>query len=170
MTAKERTVLLRPLAPAESLDSLQAEARRFALHCLRAGGKITATLLLATEKGLLAFVPNSMADERDKDQFANECRLMAIATQARMCAMAMVMGTWVAPIAPGEDIETKAPCEEPDRIEAVMIALEARHERQRTYVQPVIRDRQGKVARLGDSIVPTDIQLAGRFAGMLPPC
>lgn len=167
MTAKERTVLLRPLASAESLDTLVAEARRFALHCLRAGGKMTPTLLLATEKGLLAFVANSTSNEQAKDQFANECRLMAIATQARMCAM--VMETWMASVLPGDDLRTKRASQEPDRIEAVMIVAESRTQPQRTYVQPVIRDRKGRVARLTDSTVPVGIELRGRFAGMLSP-
>jgi hypothetical protein len=166
VTAKERTVLLRPPGPVESLDSLEEEARRFALHCLRTSGRLAATLLLVTEKGLVAFVPNSMRDEQAKDQFANECRLVAIATQARMCAM--VMETWVASVLPGDDPIAKVPSEEPDRMEAVMIVLEAHREQQRTYVQPVIRDRKGDVAKLTKSIVPTDIQLGGRFAGVLP--
>ena len=167
MTAKERTVLLRPSGQVESLDSLEEEARRYALHCLRTSGKLVATLLLVTEKGLVAFVSNSMGDEHAKDQFARECRLEAIATQARMCAM--VMETWVASVLPGDDPMAKAPSEEPDRMEAVMIVLETHRAQQRTYVQPVIRGQKGEVAKLTNSIVPADIQLAGRFATILPP-
>lgn len=55
MTAKERTILLYPPGHIESFDRLEEEARRFALHCLRTSGGLVATLLLVTDKGLVAF-------------------------------------------------------------------------------------------------------------------
>jgi hypothetical protein len=161
---EKRLVFLRPLEPGEDEGDLLDEARRFALHVLRTRGSLVPMLFLATEEGLLGFVPHSIANEAAKDQFAQECRLMAVAKQAWMCAM--VMETWVASVIDGK-LDDTPPSEALDRIEAVLIAIESR-KKNCTFVQPVIRDRQCEVIRLSESIVPENIDLGGRFAAILP--
>jgi len=81
----------------ESLDDLLARAEHYANYCMRGTGRVTPAVFLIGPDGLLMFVPESLADEHAKDNFADQARLMCIAHAATACVM--TLGAW--PSSPG---------------------------------------------------------------------
>jgi len=73
----------------ENLDDLLAQAEHYANHSMRNIGHLPPTLFLIGSKGPVMFMPESLADESEKDDFATTARLMCIAHAATACVMAL---------------------------------------------------------------------------------
>ena len=65
----------------ENLDDLLAQAEHYANYSMRNIGHLPPTLFLIGSKGLVTFMPESLADEGEKDDFATTARLMCIAAR-----------------------------------------------------------------------------------------
>ena len=104
----------------ENLDDLLAQAEHYANYSMRNIGRLPPTLFLIGSKGPLMFMPESLADESEKDDFATTSRLMCIAHAATACVMAVE--AWVKYAKPGEKFdETEPPSEAFDRQEVVVL-------------------------------------------------
>ena len=86
-----------------NLDALIAYAKGYAEFAMRKVGRVTPTMLAVTSDGLLHFLPESMADERAKNEFANIGRLICSAYGAT--SVVMIVESWVtmAKLGQGED-------------------------------------------------------------------
>ena len=71
----------RAAANPQNLDDLMLMAEDFAGFSLRAGRQIPPTLLAVTKRGPLFFTPESLQDDRSKDDFADTARLVCLAYQ-----------------------------------------------------------------------------------------
>ena len=129
-------------------------------------GRLPATLFLIGSDGPLMFMPDSLADERAKDDFATSARLMCIAHAATVCVMALE--AWAKFAKPGEKFdETERPSEAFDRREFVILMGESREAQKQKFL-PIIRSDNGRFFGLGESEVPDMDKMKGRFAQLLP--
>jgi hypothetical protein len=150
----------------ENLDDLLAQAEHYANHSMRNIGHLPPTLFLIGSKGPVIFMPESLADESDKNDFATTARLMCIAHAATACVMALE--AWVKVAKPGEKFdETERPSEAFDRQEAVVLLGESRTGQKQKFL-PIIRSDNGNFFGLGESDVPSMDEMTGRFAQILP--
>ena len=83
MTPKEPT----------DLDTLTAYAEGYAEFSMKNIGRVAPTMLAVSPDGLLHFIPESLADERAKNDFANIGRLICAAYGATY--MVMILESWV---------------------------------------------------------------------------
>lgn len=110
--------------------------------------------------------PRSLADEEQKNDFANLARLACIAWDATACVM--VLEAWAKLARPGEALDTtEPPSEAMDRKEYVILTGESRQGNRQQFL-PIVRYDNGKFYRLGDPEEP-DAEMQGRFAQILPP-
>jgi hypothetical protein len=159
-------VPVQPPHKLETLDDLLAQARHYAEFCMRNSGKMSPTLFLIGADGPLMFVPASLADADEKDNFATTARLMCIAHGAIACVMALE--AWAKFAKPGETLDlTEAPSEAFDRREFVVLTGESRAAQKQKFL-PIIRSDNGKFFALGESETPGMDELKGRFAQILP--
>jgi len=143
-----------------------ARAEHYANYCMRGTGRVTPTLFLIGANGLMMFVPESLADERAKDDFADQARLMCIAHAAT--AVVMTLEAWAKFAKPGEQFDiTEAPSEAIDRREFVILMGES-HEGQKQKFLPIIRSGNGKFFGFGESEDPGADDMKGRFSQILP--
>lgn len=150
-----------------TLDDLLAQAEHYANYCMRNTGRVTPALFLLGPDGPLMLVPESLADESAKDDFANNARLMCIAHGAT--AVVMVLEAWAKFATPGEKFDmTEPPSEAFDRREVVVLMGESRDGPKQKFL-PIIRSGNGKFFGFGESDVPVMDQMTGRFAQILPP-
>jgi len=113
------------------------------------------------------FVPESLANDGEKDAFATTARLMCIAHAASVVVMAME--AWIKTATPGEKLDmTEPPSEAFDRQEVIVLMGEARDGQKQKFL-PIIRSGNGKFFGFGDSDMPTLEKMEGRFAQILPP-
>ena len=82
MTPKEPT----------DLDTLAAYAEGYAEFAMKNLGRVPPTMLAVSPEGLLHFIPESLADERAKNDFANIGRLICAAYGAT--SMVMILESW----------------------------------------------------------------------------
>jgi hypothetical protein len=158
---------LQPPRQLESLDDLLAQAEHYAGFCMRNSGKMSPTLFLIGADGPLMFVPASLADANEKDDFATTARLVCIAHGATVIVMALE--AWMKTATPGEKMDmTEAPSEAFDRQEVIVLMGES-HGGQKQKFLPIIRSGNGKFFGFGDSNMPSLDKLTGRFAQILPP-
>ena len=151
----------------QTLDDLLAQAEHYAEFCMRNSGKMAPTLFLIGADGPLMFVPASLADVDEKDDFATTARLMCIAHAAT--ATVMVMEAWMKASTPGEKMDmTEPPSEAFDRQEIVVLLGESR-DGQKQKILPIIRSDDGKFFGFGESDVPVMDKMGGRFAQIIPP-
>src|ERR1017187_5741765 len=151
----------------ETLDDLLAQATHYAEFCMRNSGKMSPTLFLIGADGPLMFVPASLADADEKDDFAMTARLMCIAHAAT--ATVMTMEAWMKSATPGEKLDmTEPPSEAFDRREVVVIIGESRDGLKQKFL-PIIRSGNGKFFGFGESNMPGMDKMEGRFAQILPP-
>lgn len=149
----------------ETLDDLIAQAGHYAEFCMRNSGKMAPTLFLIGADGPLIFVPENLADDRDKDDFATTARLMCIAHAATACVMALE--AWMKTATPGEKFdETEPPSEAFDRQEVIVLMGES-HGGQKQKFLPIIRSDNGKFFGFGESKTPGMDKIEGRFAQIL---
>ena len=150
----------------KTLDDLLANAEHYADFCMRNSGRVTPALCLIGPDGPLMFVPESLADDSAKDDFATQARLMCIAHGATACVM--VLEAWAKFAKPGEKFDlTEAPSEAFDRREVVALMGESRDGQKQEFL-PIIRSDNGKFFGFGESEVPEMDEMKGRFAQLLP--
>ena len=151
----------------KTLDDLLANAEHYADFCMRNSGRVTPALFLIGPDGQGMVCPESLADDRAKDDFATQARLMCIAHGATACVM--VLEAWAKFAKPGEKFDlTEAPSEAFDRREFVVLMGESRDARRQKFL-PIIRSDNGMFFGFGESEVPGMDEIKGRFAQILPP-
>ena len=150
----------------KTLDDLLANAEHYADFCMRNSGRVTPALFLIGPDGQGMVCPESLADDRAKDDFANNARLVCIAHAATACVL--TLESWMKTATPGEELDmTEAPSEAFDRREVVVLMGES-HDGQKQKFLPIIRSGNGKFFGFGESDVPVLDQMTGRFAQILP--
>ena len=150
----------------KTLDDLLAQAEHYANYSMRNMGRVPPTLFLIGADGPVLFIPESMADDRAKDDFATTARLMCIAHAASACVM--TLEAWAKFATPGEKLDmTEAPSEAFDRREVVVLMGESRDGQKQKFL-PIIRSDNGKFFGFGESDVPDMDEMKGRFAQILP--
>jgi hypothetical protein len=150
----------------ENLDGLLAQAEHYANFSMRNIGHLRPTLFLIGAKGPMMFMPESLADESEKNNFATTARLLCIAHAATACVMALE--AWAKFAKPGEEFDaTEPPSEACDRQEVVVLLGES-HAGQKQKFLPIIRSDNGNFFGLGESDVPAIDNVKGRFAQLLP--
>jgi hypothetical protein len=150
----------------ENLDDLLAQAEHYANFCMRNSGRLPPTVLLLGPEGLLMFMPESIADEEAKDDFATNARLMCIAYAATHIVLALE--AWVKYAKPGEKLdETERPSEAFDRQEVVILMGESKEGPKQKFL-PIIRSGNGNFFGFGEAEPSSLDQMKGRFAGLLP--
>ena len=157
-----------PVQPSklETLDDLLAQAEHYANYSMRNTGRMPPTLFLIGPDGPLMLMPESLADDSAKDDFATNARLMCIAHAATSVVMALE--AWAKFATPGERFdETERPSEAIDRREFVILMGES-HSGQKQKFLPIIRSGNGKFFGFGESEVPEMDEMKGRFAQLLP--
>ena len=82
-------VPVQPEPKLETLDDLLAQAEHYANFSMRNMGRLPPTLFLIGAEGPLMFVPESLADDSAKDDFATNARLMCIAHAATSVVMSL---------------------------------------------------------------------------------
>lgn len=113
------------------------------------------------------FVPESIADDSAKDNFADTARLVCIAHAATACVM--VLEAWAKFAQPNEKLDlTEPPSEAFDRQEFVILMGEAPRMAQQKFL-PIIRSDNGKFFGFGEPKIVDLDQMTGRFAQILPP-
>ena len=149
-----------------SLDDLLQQAEHYAEFCMRNSGRMSPTLFLIGAEDPLMFVPESLADEDEKDSFATTARLLCIALAAT--AVVMTMEAWMKTAQPEETLDlTEPPSEAFDRQEVVLLMGEARTGQKQKYL-PIIRSGNGKFFGFGELDMPEVDTVEGRFARILP--
>lgn len=141
-------------------------ARGYGEHMMRETGRVRPALLADTDDGIILYLPETMGDERAKQNFANTGRLIAVGYRAT--AVAFVMESWARFAKPGRPLDSTPPSESPDREECVLISLETAN-RQSTDMLMIQRDRTGKFAGFASPNVPEVTEFKGRFAQVMPP-
>ena len=150
----------------KTLDDLLALAEHYANYSMRNIGRVPPTLFLIGADGPVIFIPENMADERAKDDFAATARLLCIAHAASACVM--TLEAWAKFATPGEELDmTEAPSEAFDRRELVVLMGESRDGQKQRFL-PIIRSDNGKFFGFGESEVPVMDEMKGRFAQLLP--
>ena len=150
----------------KTLDDLLAQAEHYANYSMRNIGRVPPTLFLIGADSPVIFIPENMADERAKDDFAATARLMCIAHAASACVM--TLEAWAKFATPGEKLDmTEAPSEAFDRRELVVLMGESRDGQKQRFL-PIIRSDNGKFFGFGESEVPEMDEMKGRFAQLLP--
>jgi hypothetical protein len=150
----------------KTLDDLLAQAEHYANYSMRNIGRVPPTLFLIGADGPVIFIPENMADERAKDDFAATARLLCIAHAASACVM--TLEAWAKFATPGEELDmTEAPSEAFDRRELVVLMGESRDGQKQRFL-PIIRSDNGKFFGFGESEVPVMDEMKGRFAQLLP--
>jgi len=155
-----------PYPQPRTLDELLANAEHYADFCMRNSGRVIPALFLIGPDGQGMVCPESLADDRAKDDFANNARLVCIAHAATACVL--TLESWMKTATPGEKLDmTEAPSEAFDRREVVVLMGES-HDGQKQKFLPIIRSGNGKFFGFGESDVPVMDQMTGRFAQILP--
>ena len=150
----------------KTLDELLAQAEHYANYSMRNMGRVPPTLFLIGADGPVLFIPENMADDRAKDDFATTARLMCIAHAASACVM--TLEAWAKFATPGEKLDlTEAPSEAFDRREVVVLMGESCDGQKQKFL-PIIRSDNGKFFGFGESEVPEMDEMKGRFAQLLP--
>ncbi len=154
------------LCPAD-LDALVTYAQGYAEFAMKNVGRVPPTMLAVTTDGLLHFLPESLADERAKDNFANVGRLICAAYGATSAVM--ILESWVTLAKPDAPLDpTTPPSEAFDRMEFVVVMGETAGRKTQRFL-PIVRTDAGGFFGFGDSDLPQFDGIEGRFAGMLPP-
>lgn len=158
---------MNPPSQLKTLDDLIAQAGHYAEYCLRRSGSMPPTLFLIGDDGPMMFVPQTLADDQDKDNFANTARLVCIAQGATVCVMALE--AWMKSAKAGETLDTtEKPSEAIDRQEVILLMGEDRSG-QKQQIMPIVRHDNGKFFTLNESTCPQLDKMEGRFAQILSP-
>ena len=152
----------------KTLDDLLGNARHYAEYCMRGTGNMPPTLFLVGGDGKqVMLMPENLADEKDKDNFAQQSKLMAVALGGTIAVMALE--AWVKTGKVGEDFDkTELPSESLDRKECIILMGEAIVEGQKQQMLPIIRHGNHKFFGFGESICSKMTKMEGRFCQLLP--
>ena len=151
----------------QTLADLLAQAEHYANFCMRNSGRMPPTLFLIGAEVPAIFMPETMADDDAKDDFATTARLLCIAHAAT--ATVMAMEAWMKAATPGEKLDlTEPPSEAFDRREVVVLLGES-SDGQKQKLLPIIRSGNGKFFGFGESDMPDMDKIEGRFARIIPP-
>jgi len=149
-----------------TLEVLLAQAADFALFSMRQAGRVPPTVMAVSPKGLLIYLPESMGNERAKNDFATTAQLICIAHD--VAAVVLILESWMKMAAPGETLDaTEPPSEAIDRKEVVVLAGEARGVKRQKFL-PIIRTDVGGFFGFGELDFPQLENFEGRFAEILP--
>jgi hypothetical protein len=148
------------------IDTLTAYAEGYAEFAMKNIGRVPPTMLAVSAEGLLHFLPESLADERAKDNFASVGRLICAGYGATSAVM--ILEVWMKMAKPGETLDMEAPSEAFDRQEFVVVMGEAQGRKTQRFL-PIIRTDAGGFFGFGEFDASTFNGFEGRFAGMLPP-
>lgn len=150
-----------------TLDELLTKAEDYASCSMRNCGRVPPTLMALGRDGLICFVPESMGDERAKDNFALTSRLICVAHRAS--AAVMILEAWMAVAAANGSLDlTVPPSEAANRREVVMLNGES-HFGGRQKFLPIIRTDAGGFFGFGEFDGPPVTSLRGRFTQFIPP-
>ena len=151
----------------QTLDDLLAQAEHCANYSMRNSGRVPPTLFLIGADGPAMFIPENLADDGAKDDFATTARLVCIAHAAT--ATVMTLEAWMKAATPGEKLDmTEPPSESFDRREVVVLLGESRDGQKQKFL-PIIRSDNGKFFGFGESDVPGMDKMEGRFAQIISP-
>jgi hypothetical protein len=152
----------------KTLDDLLANARHYAEYCMRGTGSLPPTLFLIGSGGKqVMFMPQNLADEKAKDDFATQSKLMAVACGATVAVMALE--AWMKTAKADEKFDmTEPPSEAFDRQEVIVLMGESMADGQKQHLLPIIRSGNHKFFGFGDSAVSKLEKLQGRFSQLLP--
>ena len=150
------------------LETLTAYAEGYAEFAMKNIGRVPPTMLAVSPEGLLHFLPESLADERAKDDFANIGRLICAAYG--VTSAVMILEAWVKMGKPGEKLDMETPLSEAfDREEFVVVMGETQGRKKQRFL-PIIRTGVGEFFGFGEfDASKFEGGIEGRFAGMLPP-
>lgn len=150
-----------------NLETLVAYAEGYAEFAMKNIGRVPPTMLALTTDGLLHFLPENLADERAKNDFANTSRLICAGYGA--VSAVMIMESWVTMAKPGQPLDMETPPSEAfDREEFVVVMGETTGRQVQRFL-PIVRTDAGGFFGFGESNLPQFDGLEGRFAGILPP-
>lgn len=151
----------------KNLDDLLTQAEDFAEFSMRQSGRVAPTVMAVYPKGLLFYLPESMGDDRAKENFANTARLICIANEVTL--VVLILESWMKMAAPGETLDAcESPSEAIDRREVVVLAAESRDKKRQKFL-PIIRTGIGGFFGFGESDMPQFDNFEGRFSEILPP-
>jgi hypothetical protein len=149
------------------LDTLAAYAEGYAEFAMKNIGRVPPTMLAISTEGLLHFIPESLEDERAKNDFANIGRLICAAYGAT--SMVMILESWVTMAKPGKELDMDTPPSEAfDREEVVVVMGETLGRKTQRFL-PIVRTDAGGFFGFGEFDAMKLDGIEGRFAGMLPP-
>ena len=149
------------------LDTLAAYAEGYAEFAMKNIGRVPPTMLAISTEGLLHFIPESLEDERAKNDFANIGRLICAAYGAT--CMVMILESWVTMAKPGKELDMDTPPSEAfDREEVVVVMGETVGRKTQRFL-PIVRTDAGGFFGFGEFDAMKLDGIEGRFAGMLPP-
>ena len=157
MTPKEPT----------DLDTLATYAEGYAAFAMKNIGRVPPTMLAISPEGLLHFIPESLEDERAKNDFANIGRLICAAYGATN--MVMILESWMTMAKPGQTLDTETPPSEAFDREEVVVVMGETIGRQTQRLLPILRTDAGGFFGFGEFDAMKLDGIEGRFAGMLPP-
>ena len=149
------------------LDTLTAYAEGYAEFSMKNTGRVPPTMLAVTPDGTIHYLPESMEDERAKNDFANIGRLICSAYGAS--CVVMILESWVTMAKPGQPLDMSTPPSEAfDRKEFVVVMGETRGRKAQRFL-PIVRTDAGDFFGFGEFDASKFDGFEGRFAGMLPP-
>jgi hypothetical protein len=152
---------------AMTLQSLIAEATRYARFTMKTSGCLAPIMMATTEHGIILFSPDKMSDTGAKDDFANKVRLITGSYGAS--AVVLIVESWITKAKAGEPLDTVTPPSESYDREEVVVLIGQSPQGNITHLLPIHRLGNGKFWNLGDAEdMPAD-SFSGRFAGLLPP-
>ncbi len=149
------------------LDTLAAYAEGYASFAMKNIGRVPPTMLAISPEGLLHFIPESLGDERAKNDFANVGRLICAAFGATN--MVMILESWVTMAKPGQTLDTETPPSEAFDREEFVVVMGETIGRQTQRFLPILRTDAGGFFGFGECPAMAFDGIEGRFAGMLPP-
>jgi hypothetical protein len=130
------------------LETLTAYAEGYAGFAMRKIGRVPPTMLAVSPEGLLHFLPENLADERAKDDFANIGRLICAAYGATSAVM--ILEAWVKMAKPGETLDMEIPPSEAfDREEFVVVMGETQGRKTQRFL-PILRTDAGGFFGFGE--------------------
>jgi hypothetical protein len=159
---------MQPHSNPQTLDDLLDNARHYAEYCMRGTGNVPPTLFLIGSDGKqVMFMPENLADEKAKDNFAAESQLMVIACGATVAVLALE--AWMKAAQPGETLDNMEPPSEAfDRQEVIVLMGESLAEGRNQQLLPIIRSGNHKFFGFGDSAIEKLDKIEGRFSQLLP--
>jgi hypothetical protein len=159
---------LTPIPPSgpQTLDTLLQIAQEGADYALRHQGRIIPSLLLRHDSGLLLYMPETMADEAEKADYVENCRLICAAHGATECVLTLEAWMKVDPDGAWEKTGEK-PSEAFDRQEIVcLVGQSGQLKKHKTLA--IIRSDNGRFFGLNELNQPGYMIVSGRFTDILP--